>query len=270
MMYGAIAGDIIGSRFEFDVPNWRRDFDLFTKESEFTDDTVMTIAVAISLIQVNALTDGTEKDYKEWFIRNMQAFGHMFPGAGYGVNFMRWLMTEHPQPYNSFGNGSAMRVSPVGWVFDDLGDTREVAKWSAEVSHNHPEGIKGAEATASAIWLARNGFSKEDIITYVVEEFGYDLSKTVDELIPLHKHNESCMDSVPKALIAFYEGNNFEEVVRNAVAIGGDTDTIAAIAGSIAEAKYEIPEWIIKECDDRLGNLKELVQVIERYFEIGK
>jgi type I restriction enzyme M protein len=249
MIYGAIAGDIIGSRFEFDAPNWRRDFELFTKESYATDDTVMTLAIAMAMARVPR--DGSEQDYKREFIDWMTYFGNKVPNAGYGANFKYWL--TNPAPYYSFGNGSAMRVSPIGWCFDDLDRTREVARWSAEVSHNHPEGIKGAECTAAVIWMARNGYSKDEIMIYVIEEFGYDLSMTVDELIPFHRHDESCMDSLPKALIAFYEGVDFEEVIRNAVAMGGDTDTIAAIAGSMAEAMYGVPTEIIMKCNEKLG-----------------
>ena len=263
MIYGAIAGDIIGSRFEFDRPNWRRDFELFTDECEFTDDTVMTIAVADAVL--NMRRNATEEIYKRNFIERMQWYGNRFPNAGYGMGFKLWLKMAFPQPYNSFGNGSAMRVSPIGWVYDDLDKTREVARWSAEISHDHPEGVKGAESIATAIWMARNGFKKEDIATAMIEIFDYDLSKTVDECIPEHEHNETCMDSVPKALVAFLEGEDFEQVIRNAVAMGGDTDTIAAIAGSVAEAMYGVPEEIKQECRKKLGPvMAEMVDLFER------
>lgn len=252
MIYGAIAGDIIGSRFEFDVGPWTKNFELFTEKSTFTDDTVMTIAVAHALSVTER--DADEDTYKANFIRFMQAWGKLFPNAGYGTRFIYWLTDRTPEPYNSFGNGSAMRVSPIGWAFDDLGKTRKVARWSAEVSHNHPEGIKGAEATATAIWMARNGFSKDDIITRMTGVFDYDLSRTLDEIRPLHKHDESCMDSMPKALTAFYEGEDFEDVIRNAVSLGGDADTIAAIAGAIAEAFYGVPQFIVDKCNKILGS----------------
>lgn len=253
MLYGAIAGDVIGSRFEFDRPNWKRDFTLFTEESMVTDDTIMTVAIMRALDDTPE--DAGENTYKRNFIKHMQKYGRMFPYSGYGAMFNQWIWEDDPKPYNSLGNGSAMRVSPVGWAFDDLDRTREVARWSAEISHDHPEGIKGAESIATAIWMARNGFGKDDIMTAMTEIFDYDLSRTVDELIPLHRHDETCMDSVPKALIAFYEGEDFEQVIRNAVAMGGDTDTIAAIAGSVAEAMYGVPTEIIDECRVRLAPL---------------
>lgn len=246
MIYGAILGDIVGSRFEFDRPNWRRDFELFTKEDNFTDDTVMTVAVACATVTVPR--DADEETYKNNLVRWMCFLGEMYPRAGYGASFANWIYD--PKPYNSFGNGAAMRVSAIGWMYDDLDRTREVARWSAEVSHNHPEGVKGAEATATAIWMAQNGFPKEDIATTMVEIFDYDLSKTVDEYIKEHRHDETCMDSVPKALVAFLEGENFEQVIRNAVAMGGDTDTIAAIAGSIAEAMYGVPGEMVEIAQD--------------------
>ena len=237
MIYGAMLGDIIGSRFEFDVPNWRRDFDLFTRQCKYTDDTVMTLAVAEAILEVPR--DADEDTMKRSFVKWMQYFGNAYPNAGYGAGFQVWL--KYPTPYYSFGNGSAMRVSPIGWAYDTLERTREVARWSAEVSHNHPEGIKGAEAVASAIFLARTGAGIDQIVAYVVDEFGYDLSTSVDEYIPRHMHDETCMDSVPKAFAALVEGHDFESVIRNAVAMGGDTDTIAAIAGSMAEALYGVP-----------------------------
>jgi len=263
MIYGAIAGDIIGSRFEFDMPNWRRDFDLFTEESKFTDDTVMTVAIGMALIDMPDDIKN-ERAYKKTFIQEMQGLGRQFPDAGYGAGFGVWLKMDHPQPYGSFGNGSAMRVSAIGWKYNDLDRTRQVARWSAEVSHNHPEGVKGAEATATAIWMARNGFSKDEIAEKMIEEFDYDLSKTVDEYIVEHMHDETCMDTMPKALMAFYEGTDFESVIRNAVAMGGDTDTIAAIAGSIAEAMYGVPDMIKTSCYRRLTPLlRRMVDLIE-------
>lgn len=239
MVYGAITGDIVGSRFEFDRPGWTKDFELFTEECNFTDDTVMTLAIARALEILGDNFD--EEGGKEVFTKMMQMYGQAFPSAGYGANFYHWIFSNDPMPYDSCGNGSAMRVSAVGWVSEDLAKTKKIAKWTAEISHNHPEGIKGAECTAAVIWLARHGVSKKDIEIYVINEFGYDLSKTVEDLIPLHKHNETCQDTMPKALIAFLDGESFEDVIRNAVALGGDTDTIAAIAGSMAEAMYGIP-----------------------------
>lgn len=261
MIYGAILGDIIGSRFEFDVPNWSRNFELFTRKCEFTDDTVMTIAIARAILDVPR--DADEYTMKRSFVKWMQYFGDLYPNAGYGAGFQVWL--KWPTPYYSFGNGSAMRVSPIGWVYDTLERTREVARWSAEVSHSHPEGIKGAEAVASAIFLARTGAGIHQIVGYTVGEFGYDLSTRVDEYIPRHMHDETCMDSVPKAFAALIEGHDFESVVRNAVAMGGDTDTIAAIAGSMAEALYGVPkdlqeathQFLDRSLERHLGEIAE-------------
>lgn len=263
MVYGAIAGDIIGSRFEFDRGPWTKDFELFTEESNFTDDTVMTIAVASALSGVDENTQ--EQDVKKLAVESMQKWGRLIPNAGYGASFIYWIWDDDPTPYNSFGNGSAMRTSAVGWKFDNLDRTREVARWIAEVSHNHPEGIKGAEATASAIWMARNGYTQDEITIYMVEEFGYDLSKLVDELRPLHKHMETCMDAMPKALVSFYESTSFEDAIRNAVSLGGDTDTIAAITGSIAEAFYGVPRDIEIACNNILGeNLSRIVDLLDK------
>lgn len=261
-MFGAIIGDIAGSRFEFDRPGWTKDFELFTDESEFTDDTVLTVAIFLALIEsgknasVDVIKANCVKQMKEW--------GNRYPNSGYGVNFAMWLADSNPKPYNSLGNGSAMRVSAAGFLYDSLERTREVAKATAEVSHNHPEGIKGAECTAAVIYLGRTGKSKEEIAKYVTSEFGYDISQTVAELIPKHKHDETCMDSLPKALIAFLESNSFEDCIRNAVAIGGDTDTIAAIAGSMAEGYYGIPKELIDKATTYLSDdIKQAISTFE-------
>ena len=244
-MYGAILGDIIGSRFEFDRGPWTKDFELFTDEDLWTDDSVMTIAIMEALM--NAGKDAPVEIIKEECIKSMQKWGREYPNAGYGNRFIFWVHAKYPEAYNSWGNGSAMRVSGAGWVCDSLERTREVAKATAEVTHNHPEGIKGAECTAAVMYLARTGVSKDQIKEYVIKEFGYDVSKTVDELRPLHHHDESCMDALPKALVSFFEGTSYEDVIRNAVSLGGDTDTIAAIAGAMADAMYGIPTGILEE-----------------------
>jgi ADP-ribosylglycohydrolase len=180
----------------------------------------------------------------------MQLWGHKYPHAGYGRKFYCWLAMENTKPYNSWGNGSAMRVSSVGWLFETLERTREVARWSAEVTHNHPEGIKGAEATASVIWLARTGKFKSEIKKYITKEFGYDLSRTCDEIRPNYHHVESCQETVPEAITAFLEGNSFEDVIRTAISLGGDCDTLTDIATGMAEAFYGLPEqfkaWAIE------------------------
>jgi len=233
-MIGAILGDIIGSPYEFDSNNIKtKDFPLFSNESEFTDDSVMTLAVAEAL-----MNGGTADDFK----KSMKKLGNRYPNAGYGANFIKWLRRPYAKPYGSYGNGSAMRVSPVAWWFDNLDDVLKYAEISAAVTHNHPEGIKGAQATAAAIFMARNGSSKDEIKAYIEDNFGYDLNRTCDEIRPTYKHVESCQETVPEAIIAFLEGQDFEDVIRTAVSLGGDCDTLTAIAGSIAEGFYGVEE----------------------------
>lgn len=250
-MYGAILGDIIGSPFEFDRGDKTKDFKLFSRRSHFTDDSVMTLAVCEALLKVGQ--DATVKEIEDAVISSMQSWGRRYPHAGYGGYFRRWLTACHPEPYNSFGNGSAMRVSAAGWLYDSLENTRTVAKATANVTHNHPEGIKGAEATASAIFMARNGSSKEEIKKYIENEFHYDLNRTLDEIRPSYHMDETCQKTVPEAIIAFLEATDFEDAIRNAVSLGGDTDTLGAITGSIAEAYYGIPEWLMTECRKRIN-----------------
>ena len=249
-MYGAIIGDIIGSRFEFDRGNKTRDFKLFTSESDFTDDTVMTIAVAEALMDVGPNAD--EKAVKSAVIRSMKKWGKKYPYAGYGARFIDWVLTDDPEPYGSYGNGSGMRVSSVGWLYDSLERTREIARWTADVSHNHPEGIKGAESVAAAIFMARTGVSKDEIQDYIEEEFGYDLSRTLDDIRPGYQHVEDCMHTMPEAFECFLEAESYEDCIRNVMYIGGDTDTLGAIAGAIAEAFWGVPVSIIAEAKERL------------------
>ena len=265
-MYGAIIGDIIGSRFEFDRGNKTRDFKLFTSESDFTDDTVMTVAVAEALM--DAGPDADEKAVKEAVIRSMKKWGQKYPYAGYGARFISWVLTDDPEPYGSYGNGSGMRVSSVGWLYDSLERTREVARWTAEVSHNHPEGIKGAESVAAAIFLARTGSSKDEIKAYIEEEFGYDLSRTLDDIRPNYQHVEDCMHTMPEAFECFLESESYEDCIRNVMYIGGDTDTLGAIAGAIAEAKWAVPEEIIAQAYDYLP--KDISEVIGRFMQYVK
>ena len=257
-MYGALLGDIIGSPYEFDRGSKTKDFPLFSAESEFTDDTVMTLAVAEAL-----LDSGVENMLPENLIRSMQRWGKRYPHSGYGLRFNRWLCSENPKPYNSFGNGSAMRVSSVAWLYDDLETVRRMAKLSAEVTHNHPEGIKGAESTAAAIFLARAGSTKAQIKAYIVQEFGYDLSRTCDEIRPGYHHVESCQETVPEAITAFLEGESFEDVIRTAVSLGGDCDTLTAIAGSIAEGFYGVPEALKHRCRTYLTS--DLLALLDRF-----
>lgn len=263
-MYGAILGDIIGSPFEFDRGDKTKDFNLFNRNSYFTDDSVMTIAVGEALLKVGQ--DATVKEIEEAVISSMQSWGRRYPHEGYGGYFRRWLTARHPEPYNSFGNGSAMRVSAAGWLYDSLEKTRVVAKATANVTHNHPEGIKGAEATASAIFMARNGSSKEEIKKYIENEFHYDLNRTLDEIRPSFHMDETCQKTVPEAIIAFLEARDFEDAIRNAVSLGGDTDTLGAITGSIAEAYYGIPEWLISECRNRIN--KDMRDVVDAFYSL--
>lgn len=249
-MTGAIAGDIIGSVYEFDNIK-TTDFPLFTNESDYTDDTIMTVAVADWLLNGGDLA------------KVMQRYGreYPYPTGGYGGRFSGWLREKDPLPYNSWGNGSAMRVSAVGWMFDSLEKTLEVAKETAVVTHNHPEGIKGAQAIAAAIYLARTGKSKQDIKLYIETTFSYDLGRTCDEIRPFYHFNESCQGTVPEAIIAFLDSSDFENAIRLAVSLGGDSDTLACITGGIAEAFYGIPEDIEKQVYDKLpGTFQKVIK----------
>lgn len=260
-MIGAMIGDIAGSRFEFDRGDKSRDFELFTKRCYFTDDTVMTAAVAEALMDSGK--DADEKTVKSNLIRSMKKWGQKYPDAGYGGRFISWVLSEDPKPYGSYGNGSGMRVSPAGWFYDTIERTREVARWTAEVTHNHPEGIKGAESTAAAIFLARNGASKEEIKRYIEDEFGYDLSRTLDEIRPTYGHVEDCMRTMPEAFECFLEAESYEECLRNVMYIGGDTDTLCAIAGAIAEAFWGIPQEIISNGKAYLP--EDILNVVKRF-----
>ena len=262
-MLGAIIGDIVGSIYEFDNIK-TKDFNLFTNEMFFTDDTVMTIAIA------DAIMNGAKP---ENFILSMKKWGGDYIDKSYGHSFRRWLKSENSEPYNSWGNGSAMRVSPCGWVaklnipFEEgLKLTEDLAKKSAEVTHNHPEGIKGAQATASSIFFMRHGKSKNAIEEYknklkdyIQNKYKYDLNFTLNEIRPSYAFNESCQKTVHQAIVSFLESENFEDAIRNAISIGGDSDTLAAITGSIAEAAYGIPENIKEKAISYLDNeIKEV------------
>ena len=241
-MLGAITGDIIGSRFEFDSGSKSRDFELLTPECRFTDDTVMTVAVADALL--NAGRDAGEKRVKECLITSMKRWGKLYPYAGYGARFINWVLSDDPEPYGSYGNGSGMRVSAAGWIYDTIERTREVARWTAEVTHNHPEGVKGAESVASAIFMARHGATQQEIKEYIEREFSYDLSRTLDEIRPGYHHVEDCMRTMPEAFECFLEADSYESCLRNVMYIGGDTDTLGAISGAIAEAFWGMPELL--------------------------
>ena len=248
-MYGAILGDMIGAPYEFDRSPKVKDFPLFCSDSEFTDDSVMTIAVAEALL--DTLTGAADDWTERRLVTAMQKWGRKYPDAGYGGRFHGWLWQREPAPYNSYGNGSAMRVSAAGWLYDSLEETEHMAELTAKVTHNHPEGIKGAVVTAGIIFQARNGASK-DVIRAYAEATGYDLSRTCDEMRPDYYHVESCQGTVPEAITAFLEGTDFEDVIRTAVSLGGDCDTLTCIAGSMAEAYYGVPEALKAECENRL------------------
>jgi ADP-ribosylglycohydrolase len=247
-MLGAITGDIIGSVYEFDSNKPEYNFPLFSNDSEFTDDTVLTVAVADSIINRIPYQEKLREYYKR------------YPDAGYGNMFHNWARSKNPQPYNSWGNGSAMRVSPVGWAFDDLEIVLHKAKESAEITHNHPEGIKGAQATASSIFLARTKNSKKEIKEFVEKNFNYNLDLDLEDLRKNYRFNESCQDTVPQAIYTFLISDSFEDSIRKAIYIGGDSDTLACINGSIAEAFYggvpdSIVEEVYKKLDSRITNI---------------
>lgn len=252
-MFGAIAGDIIGSIYEFDDEKPEYNFPLFTENSYFTDDTILTVALADSILN--------NENYKI----KLYEYYHRFPKGGYGGFFHRWAKVKNAPPYNSYGNGSAMRVSPVAWAYDNLETVLAKAKESAEVTHNHPEGIKGAQATASSIYLARTGSSKSEIKTYVEKNFGYFVDFDLEDLRRNYTFDETCQKTVPQAIYTFLISDNFEDSIRKAIYIGGDSDTLACINGSIAEAFYGIPDFIIKEVVERLD--EDLLLVVENFRE---
>lgn len=272
-MYGAIIGDIVGSKYEFG--NFKsKEFPLFQNGCDYTDDTIMTVAVAKALLRARSENVG----FKAALLEEMQRFGRLYPDpqGAYGGRFMAWLQAEDPQPYNSYGNGSAMRVSPCGLLAVTLEEALELAKASAEVTHNHPEGIKGAQATAAAVFLARIGYAKEEIREYIQENF-YPLKETLDEIRPSYCFNESCQGTVPQAITAFLESTSFEDAIRNAVSLGGDSDTIGAITGAIAWSFYWGRAWeapLPKEMEvirDRAAAMlpKNLLDVVEEFEEIA-
>ncbi len=266
-MYGAICGDTVGSVWEFAREKPEMDFELFPARAGYTDDSIMTLAIAEAVMDSGL--DASEEVMKEAFVKSMQKWGRSY-WTGYGQRFMDWIHSDDPKPYNSWGNGSAMRASAIGWLYKDypIKKAREVAKWSADVTHNHPEGIKGAESTVSAIWLALNGKSKNEIKEYIEKEFGYDLNLSEKELRKDYAFDVSCQGTVPVAVFAFLKGSNFEECIRKAIWYGGDSDTIGAICGGIAEAFYGIPENLKRSSVNKLP--EEMHQVIDRFNELCK
>ncbi len=250
-MIGAIAGDIIGSVYEhFSIKT--TEFELFHQASRFTDDTVLTVAVA------DAIVSGKE------YTHVLKDYARRFPNAGYGGNFMQWAFSKSEEPYYSFGNGSAMRVGPVGFAFSDLQVVLKEAKLSASVTHNHPEGIKGAQAVAAAVHLARQKYSKRQIKLYIKEHFGYNLDRTLEQIRPNYQFDVSCQGSVPEAIIAFLEADDYEDAVRKAVSLGGDSDTLACMAGAIAQAYYgEVPYKIEEKARSMLPS--DLLEVVDEF-----
>ena len=250
-MLGALVGDIIGSVYEF-CNTKSTQFNLLSPWSNFTDDSVMTLAVAKWLVE-------DELHTLHYLIYCMQELGNRYPNAGYGGRFSGWLCEDNPQPYNSWGNGAGMRVSPVGLYAKTLDEALALAAVTASVSHNHPEGVKGAQAIAACVYLCKEGKTKVEIKKYVEQTFDYDLNRTIAEIRPRYEFYESCQKSVPEAIIAFLEGNSFEEVLRLAISLGGDSDTIACMACAIAACMYPIPEDIAKKCDELLtDDLREI------------
>jgi ADP-ribosylglycohydrolase len=255
-LFGAVAGDIIGSVFE-----WRNtkttDFEMFTEGSDYTDDTVLSIAVADCLLN------------KGNYTKTLQEYGRKYPHRGYGGFFSGWLIKDVPKPYNSYGNGSAMRASACGCCFDTIEETLEEAKRSSEVTHNHIEGIKGAQATAAAIFMARKDKSKEEIREYITDRFKYNLNRTVKEIRPEYTFDESCQGTVPEAIIAFLDSNSYENAIRLAISLGGDSDTIACITGGIALAYYKnMPVEIGLKAWNKLP--EEFQEIITSFDEIAQ
>jgi ADP-ribosylglycohydrolase len=259
-MLGAIIGDIVGSRFEFDNVK-SKDFELFHPDCRFTDDTVMTLAVAQALVRCRASGAG----FKRELVLSMKELGCAYPDAGYGNRFKEWLSSEKSKPYRSFGNGSAMRASPCGHAAKSLQEAFDLSYDSAVVTHNHPDGLAGAVVIGQAVWLARSGTSKSDLRAFV--EKRYDLDFTLDEIRPRYAFDETCPGSVPQALEAFCEADGFEDAIRNAVSIGGDSDTIAAMTGSLAGAFYGVPPELAAKArgflDDRLKGILDLFWATE-------
>jgi len=251
-MLGAIAGDIIGSVYEHHNTK-SADFPLFVPRSMFTDDTVLTVALADSILN------------KVPYINKLQEYYNRYPHAGYGGFFHQWARSADPRPYNSFGNGSAMRVSPVGFAYADLDRVLQEAERSAAVTHNHPEGIKGAQATAAAIYLARTGRSKEEIRAYIEATFNYNLSRPFHEIWQTYRYNETCQGTVPEAITAFMVSTDFDDAIRKAVSLGGDSDTLACITGGIAEAFYDgVPEGITRKVFEILDT--RLAAVVRTFY----
>lgn len=256
-MIGAIIGDIVGSRFEFN--NHRnKDFELFAKDCFFTDDSIMSLSIAKALISAKS----DYSDLSECAIHYMQSIGRNYPNCGYGGRFYQWMYSDDPQPYNSFGNGSAMRVSACGYVGNSIEEVVALSDAVTKISHNHEEGLKGAQATAVAVFLARTGSSLEQIRDYIVKHY-YAIDFTIDYIRDNYQFNETCQNTVPQALEAFFESKNFEDALRIAISVGGDSDTLAAITCAIAEAYYGVPQAIRDQAQSYLD--KKMLLLLQEF-----
>ena len=260
-MLGAIIGDIAGSQYEFNNHK-SKEFDMFSDKTRYTDDSVMTLAVANTILIADESNENKYDSLKNNIALVLRTYGRDNIRAGYGGKFKKWILTDNMGPYNSWGNGAAMRISPVGWAGKDLDDVKTMSKIVTEVTHNHPEGIKAAEAVSTTIFLARNGATMEQLKRWVGTYYTIDF--TLDEIRPTYKFEVSCMKSVPQAFESFFESNSFEDTIRNAVSIGGDSDTIACIAGGIAEAYYGVPDWMKEKA---LSYFNKNYQDFINYFE---
>ena len=262
-MFGAALGDIVGSKYEF-MPIKSKDFVFLDNTMDYTDDTIMTVAVAEALLNSDINDEETTKNN---LIASMRKWGrrYPYPTGAYGSMFSSWLRSSSPKPYNSWGNGSAMRVSAAGWLYETMEETRKAARLSSEVTHNHPEGIKGAEATASAIFLARTGEDKEIIKRYIEKEFGYDLSRKLCDIRKTYSFDGSCQGTVPESIICFLEGVDTEDTIRNAISLGGDADTMGAISGSIAEAywKEDLSDMVKSYLPSELYSVLAMIKITQ-------
>ena len=271
-MYGAIIGDVAGSVLEFEGIK-SRNFPIFDRDGFFTDDSVMTAAV------FEAILDSQPNDGKTWFdpevsenlrkntIKRIREYGKLYPNAGYGGNFAFWLRGINDEPYNSFGNGSAMRVSSAAYVSDSLDECLHVSDIVTGVTHNHPEGIKGARAVVSAIFKALHGDSKDDIYKYIRKEYYPQMTFTLAEIMPSYRFDESCQRTVPQAITSFYEADSYEDAIRNAISLGGDADTLGCITGSIAEAYFGVPDEMVETLRTRYldSRMKQICDIFEDF-----
>jgi ADP-ribosylglycohydrolase len=271
VMIGAIIGDVIGSVFEWHNTK-STEFDLYSRFTRFTDDTALTIAVADAILHLPKHKFVIVENHlrKRMYSSKLKQYARWYPNVGYGESFERWVKSESSRPYRSYGNGSAMRVSPIGYAFTTIDEVRLEARRSAAVTHNHKQGIRGAEAIASAIFLARNERSKEEIKSYIKKEFRYNLDLTLDQIRPSYTFHSSCQGSVPQAIIAFLESADFEDAIRKAISLGGDSDTIACMTGGIAQSFYkQIPSDMISEVMLRLDlSLKKVVYQFNERFGV--